>query len=162
MTVEFVGPPQIDDRRVFILAQMQLMGFFYWITFQKDTKQGQCWPGGFYPLLNSNRSDWGNATLRAFGDVVDDWCVRVVGTSAGGFYKVAIRKDPYDPCWSWALEWNHSLRVVGFFGDSNAAKAAIGEMLALDMKLLASTPKATLRVRGEIPLENDQEDKLFS
>ena len=143
MTVEFTGPPQIDHRRVFELARMQLVGFFYWITYQENGRQGYWWPGGFCPYLYSSRSDWGNASLRAFGEAVEDWDVRVLGTSAGGFYKVAIRKAPEVACWSWALEWNHALRVVGFFGDMNAAKSEISKIPEPKMKLLARTPEAT-------------------
>ena len=40
MTLRFSGPPQADEDRIFHLAQLQLMGFFYWITYQKDDKRG--------------------------------------------------------------------------------------------------------------------------
>ena len=161
MTVELVGPPQVDHRRVFELARMQVVGFFYWITYQEKTKQGYWWPGECYPLLYANRSDWGNATLKVFGDVVENWHVRVLGTSAGGFFKVAIRKDPETACWSWALAWNRSLRVIGFVGDAGAATTSIRGIAVPKMNVLGAASGATLRFRSEIPLDREQEDKLF-
>ena len=161
MTVELVGPPQVDHRRVFQLAQMQVVGFFYWITYQEKIKQGYWWPGEFYPLLYANRSDWRNATLRAFGDLVENWHVRVLGASAGGFFKVAIRKDPDTACWSWALEWNRSLRVIGFIGDASAATTSIRGIPVPKLDVLGKASGATLRFRCEVPLDQGQEDKLF-
>ena len=161
MTVELVSPPQVDHRRVFELARMQLVGFFYWITYQEKTRQGYWWPGEFRPLLHANRSDWGNTTLREFGDVVREWDVRVLGISAAGFFRVAIRKHPEIACWSWALEWNRSLRVVGFVEDIGSTSAVIDGIQAPKMKVLARTPEATLRFRREIP-QDKQNDNLFS
>ena len=161
ISVELVSPPQVDHRRVFELARMQLIGLFYWITYQEKSKHGYWWPGEFYPLLYANRSDWGNATLSVFGDVVENWHVRVLGTSASGFFKVAIRKNPESACWSWALEWNRSLRVIGFIGDASAATTSIRGIPVPTMNVLGTTSGATLRFRQEIPLDQEQEDKLF-
>ena len=157
----FTSPPQVDDSRLFQLARMQLVGFFYWIAFQEDDMRGYWWPGEFYPLIHANRSDWGNPVLSAFADAVADWHPRVMAVNADGFYKIAIKKHPQATCWSWALEWNHALRVIGFFGDGQTAENVIAKLPKLDMKLISSTCDATLRFRRETPLSDGQEDKIF-
>jgi hypothetical protein len=42
--------PQASPERVYELARMQLMAFFYFLTFQKSTGRGGFWRGGFFPI----------------------------------------------------------------------------------------------------------------
>ncbi|MGH6937809.1 HNH endonuclease, partial [Hypericibacter sp.] len=44
---DLTAPPQADSQRVFTLARMHTMAFFYWITFDQSKKRGYFWPGGF-------------------------------------------------------------------------------------------------------------------
>lgn len=157
----FSGPPQVDENRIFQLAQAQLMGFFYLITFQKDDRQGYFWPGSFHPIMASNRTDWGNAVLRAFSNYVIVWEPRVIASNADGFYKIVIRKRPNTICWSWALEWNHSLRVAGFFGAPEVVLNIIEGLPKIKMQELSDGPNATIRFRRETPLAESDDDKLF-
>ena len=157
----FTGPPQVDQDRIFQLAQAQLMGFFYLITFQKDDKRGYLWPGSFYPVMASSRSDWGNAVLRAFSNEVIDWEPRVIASNADGFYKIVIRKHPNNICWSWGIEWNHSMRVVGFFGDSVIILDIMEDLPKIKMQEISDGPNATIRYHKETPLAESDEDKLF-
>lgn len=157
----FIRQPQVDDSRVFDLARMHIGAFFYWVTFQDVTKRGSSLLGGFYPLLVVYRSDWGNWTIVEFAEVVANWVPRVMAGSAEGFYKVALKKHPQAFCWSWALEWNHSLRVVGFFGDHNDCQEVIAKLPSPQFKQLSNKSGRMLRYREETPLSNHQEDKLF-
>ena len=161
ITFGFTGPPQVVQDRIFHLAQAQLMGFFYWITYQKDDKRGYFWPGGFNPVMASSRNDWGNAVLRAFSNEVIDWEPRVIASNADGFYKIVIGKHPNSMCWSWALEWNHSMRVVGFFGDSKIVPDILKDLPKLKMQEISDGPNATIRYRTETPLAESDDDKLF-
>lgn len=160
MSFKFTGPPQADRNRVFDLARLQAMGFFYWITFNQESKRGHFWRGRFYPVLDAGRADWGNPVHRAFADAVVDWEPRVLASNADGFYKIALRKHPEADCWSWAFEWNHAMRVIGFCGDSEAAQAVAAGFPKLKAQTVSQGPEATLAYRVETPLPED-EDKLF-
>lgn len=157
----FTSPPQTDRQRVFELARLQTMGFFYWITFDQDSKRGYWWPGGFYPVLDANRADWGNPVHRAFADSVVEWEPRVFASNADGFYKISIRKHPEADCWSWALEWNHSKRVIGLCGDRQAAQDVAARFPKLKAQTISQGPDATFGYRAETPLPESEGDKLF-
>lgn len=155
-TINFIGPPQVENERVFGLAYLQLMGFFYWITFDKGRRVGGFWPGGYSPLSAAFRSDWGNPVHRAFTDTVVQWEPRVLGTTADGFYKIVIKRNPTEECWSWALEWNKSLRIVGFFGDKQTAQQIASTLPKLEFREVGEG----LSMREETPL-NEGEDRMF-
>lgn len=147
------GPPQLEPERIFDLAHLQLMGFFYWITFDEISRCGRFWPDGFWPVQYVPRSDWGNPVQLAFMDAVLQWESRVLGGTADGFYRAAIRRHPDAYCWSWALEWNHSLRVVGFFGDEKAAQKIVSRFPKHEWKTLTKGGKPSLRYRPETRLD---------
>lgn len=161
MSFNLIGPPQVDRERVYQLAHMQLIGFFYWITYQENAKRGNHWPGDFSPVMMANRSDWGNPVLLAFADAVLGWEPRVRRVTADGFYKIMIRESPQFSCWSWALEWNHSLRVIGFFGDLQTARNIVADFPKLKGYAIPQGQDVTIRHRKETPLPEDEDDKLF-
>ena len=153
----FLAPPQVEPERLFGLARFQLMGFFYWITFDTSSRRGGFWPGGFFPGPAVPRSDWGNPVHRAFMDAVVQWEPRVLACTADGFYKIAMRRYPDADCWSWALEWNKSLRLVGFFGDAQAAQGIASRFPKLEFH----TVTQGWSLRRETPLD-ESEDRLFA
>ncbi len=157
---KFTGPPQADRDRVFELSRLQLMGFFYWITFQKNENRGYWWPGGFYPILEAGRSNWGNPVHRAFADAVVEWEPRVFASNADGFYKIALRRHPSADYWSWALEWNHAMRVIGFFGDKDTAQTVADGFPKLEAQNVPHGPEVKLGYRIETSLP-EGDDKLF-
>lgn len=161
MSFKFTGPPQADRNRVFDLARLQIMGFFYWITFDQESRRGHFWRGGFYPVLEANHSDWGNPVHRAFADAVVEWEPRVFAINADGFYRIALRKHPEADCWSWALEWNHAMRVIGFCGDRRAVQDVAAAFPKLEAQTISQGPEAILRSRVETPLGEDEDDELF-
>jgi hypothetical protein len=161
LTLNLISPPQIASARIFELARMQLMAFFYWITYNQETKRGGFWSGSFFPILEAIRSDWGNSVHRAFMDAVVNWEPRVRAIGADGFFKVVIRRHPTAVCWSWALEWNHKYRIVGFFGEQESMQTVTSTLPSLDVVTIAQGPNEYLCYHTEVALE-EENDNLFA
>lgn len=154
----FVAPPQLEQERVRRLAQLHLQGFFYLITYDAGRRIGGFIPGAIGWLNEASRRDWGNSLQRGFADLTQAWPARVEGTGAAGFFKVAIRRDPAGTeLWSFALEWNRALRIVGFFGDVGSAQAYVDQIPPLSWQRI----DATHRMRREEEL-SPEEDLLFA
>jgi len=114
------------------------------------------------PVAYSFRSDWGNAIQLAFMGAVVDWEPRVLAGTADGFFKIAVRRHPdiAVACWSWALEWNENLRVVGFVGAPDAADNIVAAFPSVEHQSLRNSTNEVLRYRLETPLA-EAEDRLF-
>jgi hypothetical protein len=110
MSFSYIGPPQVDEDRIVALARFQVVGLYYWITYDEAQRRGDFIDGVFVSLRSVLRSDWGNAVQRAFMQKVLTWEERLIGRTGGGNFQVAIRKLKGVSCWSWALEWN---RIFG-------------------------------------------------
>lgn len=128
MTFNMRAPPQIHEDRLFELARLQIAGFFYFLTFNWQTRRGGFWRGSFFPIIEAQRSNWGNVAHRAFMVQVVGWEPRLCVWTAQEYFGVMIRKHPTEPCWSWALEWNKQYRVVGLFGDQAVCKSIISKL----------------------------------
>jgi len=163
LKIELIAPPQIQPSRVFELSKMHILAFFYFITFNKESRTGQFPVGKFYPILEAPQSDWGNDIHLAFMKEVINWEIRWIGNGAKGFFKSAIRKHPDHLCWSWAIEWNQYLRIVGLMGDPAISRTLINSL----PKLTASAAKLNdngsdmIMVRPEKKLKSE-DDCLFS
>jgi len=156
----FACAPQVDERRAAELARMQAQAFFYFLTYKPDLRVGHFWRGQFIVVNMAPRLDWGNELQRGFMDVVVGWEPRFIGIGARDFFKVAIRKHPQADSWSWALEWNKNLRLVGFFGDEAAACAMIEQLPKLPLLPVAIGPNGSICMRSDMRLA-DSDDKLF-
>jgi hypothetical protein len=153
----FVSPPQLIESRVHELAQMHLQGFFYLMSYNEAERRGGFLPGDVGFVANANRPDWGNPVLRGFASLTEAWPQQLDCICANGFFKMAIRRETeLSPVWSFALEWNTSHRIVGFFGDLNRAQAYVDDLPELQWKRW----DATSRYRMEIALA-PEEDILF-
>ncbi len=159
VTFGLVAPPQQIPERVYELARMQLSGFFYWITFNQDRRTGGFWLGGFFPVGFSPRGDWGNPVQKAFMSTVLSWEPRIMAGTADGFSKIALRRHPNAVCWSWALEWNENVRVIGFLGEHDAVEAAIHDLPAPQRSTI-QVNNGYLECRVEAELVAD-DDSLF-
>lgn len=159
-TFNVVAPPQIDSKRIYELCRMQLTGFFYWITFNGESGKGGYWLGEFCPLLETARSDWGHPINVAFMDAVATWEPRILGIGADTFFKVVIRRHPSKELWSWALEWNQNYRVIGFFGDRDAAQSLVDTFPQVALHEIQVASHELLRSRTEMPLDEER-DRLF-
>ena len=159
-TFNITSPPQIESDRIYELARMQLMAFFYLITYNQKTKRGGFWLGSFFPVLESIRSDWGNTIHKAFMDAVVDWEPRIIAIGADGFFKAIIRRHPDAICWSWALEWNHKYRIIGFFGEQEPVKNIVATFPMMKVPTLYQGPNQYVSFRIEKALA-DIDDTLF-
>lgn len=93
-TFDLTSPPQADSERIFALAHLQVMAFFYFITFDQVTKRGCFWRKGFHPVMEARRADWGNPIHRTFMSAVVEWEPRILAIAADTFFKIVIRKHP--------------------------------------------------------------------
>lgn len=125
LTARMTSPPQIDHVRAFDLARLQLRAFFYRITYDSVTNSGRQWPGVFVPVMLAPLSNWGDRLIAEFTRATRDWPYRYLGVTANGYFKISIRRHPEEgaACWAWAVEWNQTFRVVGFFGKIEPAMA---------------------------------------
>jgi len=103
----------------------------------------------------------GNALFQGFAEHVLPWEPRIIGAGARDYFRIAVRRHPDADLWSWALEWNANLRLVGFFGDRAAAQQSADEIPVLDVKTVRSSPDGGFAFRADVPLA-DEEDCLFS
>ncbi len=161
ITFSYTAPAQADDRRMFELARLQLVGFFSMLTYDEAAKRGYFWTGQYAPVVVARQEDWGNPRLLWIDAVSRDWEYRLHAIAADGFYKVWIRRRLGEPAvWAWAIEWNRNFRLAGFFGDPEAIAALLGDLPKLDIHTLHEGPDRWLRMRTEQPLADD-DDVLF-
>jgi hypothetical protein len=159
---DFKMPIQIDESRIFRLANYHFRGFFYFITYQYTEYRGGFVQGKFYPLMSARRTDWGAPRMRWFMDLVRTWTPRVHSIAADEFFKLLIRKQPDGASvWAWAMEWNHGMRIIGFAGEKSAVQTIINKMPEQPLQLLHETDKEWIRFRTETAL-SDADDDLFS
>lgn len=159
--IDAVAPPQVEESRAFELARIQLSAFFYWVTYDESTLRGGFWLGGYYPILSALRDDWGNPVFRGFMEVVVDWEPRVLASAADDYFRVALRRHPTEICWSWALEWNSNMRLIGFLGEEPVVRQLVQGLPTLVVRDFPVTPTSGYRIREEVPLSPEQ-DILFA
>ncbi len=166
-SANMVASPQFDPDRAGRLAFFHISAFFYLITFDHSERRGKAIPGSFRPIASVLRPDWGNAQMIGFQEMAASWPGRVFGVAANTFFKIVIRRSSElePPLWSWALEWNHALRLVGFFGDGPSAETAFARLPKLKKFLIergVDPEKGRYETWGrqEVPLANG-DDHLF-
>jgi len=155
-TATMTAPPQIDHSRAFELAEYHLAGFFYLITYDRANKIGGRWLGTCMPIGAVPATDYGNVVQRWFMTYTDTWHPRIIGYIASGFFRVAIRRHPETEIWSWALEWNKTMRLIGFLGEEHILGEAVKTMPELQWDI----QNEHYRQRGEVPLD-EEDDTLF-
>ncbi len=157
MTFGFTAPPRLLDARVAALAGAQIGAFFYLITYDDAQRRGSLLPGGVTWFTFAQESDWGNAQLLAFASLTRTWKGRVGGNAAKGYFRIVIRREPSGiGLWCFALEWNKSYRIVGFFGDRGSSLRHVEAFPPFEWSRLDQTT----RCREESPL-GQLEDVLF-
>jgi hypothetical protein len=159
-TFSFSSPPQVAEQRAYELARLQMMGFFYFLTYDPSRRVGHWWPGGFYPVHGTIKSDWGNPVHRAFMNEVAAWDYRLTLTTASGYFRAIIRRHPTQECWSWAVEWNDCYRLVGFFGTLSAAQEVVNRLPDIPVRSAMEGNNRWVRYRVEEHLPED-DDILF-
>lgn len=156
----FNAPPQMDRDRLFDLAKMQLMAFFYWISYNPTTKTGGFWKGTFFQGAAALRTDWGNPVHRAFMKQVAGWDTRLHAIAANEYFKLTVRRHPSEYLYAWALEWNAQLRLFGCFGDPAVAQEIERALPPLEMVKIAESETRWVQYRIEQALP-EEEDIMF-
>jgi len=158
MTFGFVGPPRLVRDHVMALAGAQIQAFFYYITYDASQGRGSSLPGGISWSTFAQKDDWGNAQLLAFASLTEYWNGRVSGNAAEHYFRIVIKRDPSGiELWSFALEWNRSYRIIGFFGDTRSAAERVAGLPSFEWRQLDETT----RLREETPLKLS-DDLLFA
>ena len=159
--VQMSAPPQVSEERLYQLARFHVQGFFFFITFDKESERGGFLTGIFKPVMAARRTDWGNAKMRAFACSKLSWSVRFEGIAAEEYFKVSIRRHPAGAgVWAWALEWNQNFRIIGFFGSQSEVDREVAALPTLQMKEIGKQGNIVYRTRLEVALP-PEEDRLF-
>lgn len=152
-----VAPPQLNQQTMRRLASFHVSAFFYLITFNEKIGRGERLPGGIIWIEGTRKTDWGNRKFRRFGDLTKGWRTRILGTAAEGHFRISIKREPQlRAVWSFGLEWNRCLRMIGFFGDHREAAPTIAALPEHEWHVM----NARERYREDVPLA-DEEDSLF-
>lgn len=160
MTFQLVAQPQVEAERVFGLAMAQVAAFCLFLSYDKTTRMGAASPEDIYPIDYSFRPDWGNAVQRGFIDQVVAWEPRLWVGTGDGLFKVAIRRHPTATCWSWALEWNGNLRVIGLFGAAEATVAVGAALPKIEASWLQQVDGSRIASRVQRALD-PVDDRMF-
>jgi hypothetical protein len=159
VSLNYVGPPRLDDEAVNLLASCQVQGLFSLITSPNPTSlEG-------LRLLNCNQilligthlySDWGNPVLMEVVQRTREWQSPLLVVTADGYFKAEFRKGPKEvDGWFWALEWNRSIRVVGAVCDPTMLPQWLEDLPEIKWR-----PYPGGRMRRETSL-SPEEDTLF-
>lgn len=149
LNFDMVAPAQIDATRALRLARFHFQGFFYLISYVSQIESGHFAPGVFHGVFDARRADWGAPEMRWFMDITKSWHPRVNAVAADGFFKIVIRRQSETaPVWSWAVEWNQSMRVVGFAGDDGAIATLVEQAPYGRVHVVHETPTESLKFRG--------------
>lgn len=155
----FSAPPQVERRRLYLLAHFHFRAFFYNLSYESQNRRGGFVLGGFYPLTAVHKSDWGASRPRWFMDITREWPLAFSCIAAEGYFKVLIRRNPHNrSAFSWALEWNGSTRVVGFAGNDEIIEAILASAPSEPMRILQETEKEVTRIREEVALPIELDD----
>lgn len=160
VTFSMTSPPQIESKRIYELARLQLMAFFYFITYDETSRKGGFWLEGFHPLAFAHHGDWGNELQKSFMNAVKNWEPCWIGNTADGYFKSIIRRHPDAECWSWAVEWNKNYRVVGFFGSRISAQEVVDGFLIPQLASIKTSDNSYIHHRLDVKLA-EEDDVLF-
>lgn len=154
---QFSAPPQIDSGRAYRLAKHHVAAFFYWATYDNESRRGKYWAGKFMPINDARKEDWGNELMLGFLDKTRNWDPRTVAITADGFFRIAIRQCPGAALWSSVVEWNQSFRVISAFGNGNSLIELRDQLPKLRGTKVAEGPGMWFRTRIEVALPDDKD-----
>lgn len=162
LTLNLVGPPQLNADYVRLLATRQVQALFTLIATEdpRVIEKMKVLPADRVILFGSfNHLDWGNPQLLELERRTKEWQCCLNASSASGYFKAILRRPPRDELgWFWALEWNLSLRIVGAIFDASATP---GWFQGLPELPWSRSRDGKGRIRTETPLA-EEEDTLFA
>lgn len=160
MSLRFNGPPQIDYHRIERLAWYHVQAFVFFIGYNKKLRTGRYIVEGFQLVTWAGESNWGNVEMRWFENLTTSWRSILRADAAGGYFRIVLRQIDNEDLWSWALEWNKSLRVVGFFGNRQKVEEVTKAIPRAAPVFTHTEGNEKIVCREEIRLPKD-EDFLF-
>lgn len=165
-TFNMVSPAQLDREKSKLLAFRHIQGLFALVTSEDPSvrETTRILPGDYFGYFGLfPHRDWGNPQLLEIARRAAE-IPEIAGIStANGFFRAVLRREdsPGLP-WFWALEWNKSVRLVGWIGDPQAPPATFTDLP--DPGWQGWIPQADgsrIRTRQEVPLD-EAEDLLFA
>lgn len=158
MTLNFVAPPILRHDAVLELAGAHVQAFFYYLTYSEALKTGRFLPAQFLWSSWARSLDWGNRRLSWFTNETKGWPSMFAGVAAQGFFRIKLGRRAADSqLGSFALEWNRSLRIVGFFGSQEEFDVISNTLQSRSEELMSSRHQ----LREEIALD-PVDDTLFT
>lgn len=164
MTFTMVSGPQPNYDMIIDLSFYHMQGIFSLLCSNDPLKSE-----GTRLLADENfgvygfvmHPDWGNAHQREIMRRVASVPILAQINTADGHFQCIIRSaNEKASSWFWALEWNKSLRVCGWIGDSNTPPSWFNELPPLGWVNLGKQGEANIRQRTEVPLD-ETDDILF-
>jgi hypothetical protein len=117
MNFTLTMPPQIDENRIACLAKMYLSAFYYYLTYDVKLQSGEKLPDDFICFNIPYKSLWGDNIIQYYLNVTFTWQNEFKKTTADNNFKCIIKYSKLCGCYYWALEWNKSTILIGFFGN---------------------------------------------
>jgi hypothetical protein len=157
---DLVGPPQLDDGAVCLLACSHVQGVFSLITTEdpRVSEKSRILPAErVFCFGHFIHADWGNPQLMEITRRSVGWesCANII--AANGCFKLLVKQGGTEAReWFWALEWNKFLRVVGVICSPAVEPELLSNLPTLDWR---PTPDGG-RSRRETPLI-EVDDILF-
>ena len=85
-------------------------------------------------------------------NLVRDWDLQIHAIGADTFFKMIIRRHPEGKeVWAWALEWNHSIRVIGFAGREEEVREITAHRPDVPFDVVHEESNHSVRVRTVSP-----------
>jgi hypothetical protein len=164
-TFGLVAPAQLDRDKVKLLALRHIQGLFALVTSEDPRAQETTKvlpPRHFGFFGHYPHRDWGNSQLleiaRRAAAIPDlAWL-----TTANGYFRCMLRREEPDGSpWFWALEWNKSLRLVGWIGDPESPPLVFTDLPDPGWHVVPQADGSVMRYRQEVPL-GEAADLLFA
>lgn len=163
LSLNFVGPPQMDRAMVDRLALRHVQGLYALVTNpDRDVDRlTLLYPGHVYVLGSYLPGDWGNSQALVASERVRSWDVRARIVTGGCHFQAMLRRDRAElGTWFWALEWNRYMRVVGGIAYDGQLPSFMRDLPELQWGQARVASGARVRARREEPLDEDR-DNLF-
>jgi hypothetical protein len=161
MRFGFVAPAQVQTQRIGVLAWFHIQAFAFLTSYDESEQTGRFLQEEFHLLASSSEVDWGSKRLRWFCDTTKGWTPVLRADIADAYFKIVLRRYGDERLWSWALEWNCSMRVAGLYGDSRLIESFVCQIPDAASAFVHEQGNEIFVARQSIPITTD-EDMLFS
>lgn len=164
ISVSLISTAQLEPSMVRLLAFRHIQGFFSLATSADPlkTEGTRLLPSSHFGFFwYYGHPDWGNPQLLEVGRRVRGILGVIQVHTANGYFRSLLRRaEPDGSPWFWALEWNKSVRLIGWIGEPDNPPDFYRDLPPLEWQDLGIQAGVQTRVRQEIPLA-EQDDALF-